>query len=243
MECSMKLFTNVFLISFTFSLFLVACGTEIKQPPQDDPNAKKTTEPPKTEATNKPNPLEGVCSFSKNKGCIKATISSTRLSIDSFFYEMGIKGFAKNFPSDLVDSDMVSIETDQKLMFNRTVTEQNFHSNFSIIIEGDNTTYDSINDNLGNLIVNNVTPGRYTILLSKDFDLKVLDSNSKIVHYRCVTIWSRQQVDILSDQPTALPEAISEFNLSAYKEEESCSGAKVKTPTPTTTTDNPTTAG
>jgi hypothetical protein len=206
---------------------MTACGVEVKTPQTETKESpQQPTQTQDAAEKTDPNPLDGVCSYNddESKGCLKATIASTNLSVDGVIYEMGIKEFARNFPTDLVENQVVELEEDQTIDFSRRVTEKNFHSNFSVIVEGSHTTYDSINLGQGNIQVNDMAPGRYTISLSKDFDLKVTNIDGQTVGFKCATVETNVQVEVRMGRETAYTEAISEFEVRVDRDR-NCAGA------------------
>jgi hypothetical protein len=93
----------------------------------------------------------------------------------------------------------------------------------------------AIQTGLGNLITNGMSPGLYNVLLSKDFELKVVNKGD-IVGYKCVTIWARRLIEIVAGQETPLPEAVSQFEMEIFND--SCSGLKNKLKAENTSSEN-----
>lgn len=217
------------LSTIVLATMFTACSV---QPPED----KKKDAPDQTTAgTTTPhvaNPTKDICSYNKDpdKGCLKAAISGSELTIGEFSYEIGVKAFARTFNSDLAVSNEVEMVKGTTLEFSQRVTVQNFYSNFAISIEGSHTVYSAVSMGLGNLQVNEMSPGSYSILVSKDFDLKVM-SGSTVVGNKCAIVWARRSVEIAAGHETPLTEAISEFELQIF--DTSCSGSKVRIAVPT----------
>jgi hypothetical protein len=224
----MKFVINVFLVS----LFLTACGVEVTTPKPEEP---KKDPLPTTKVDTKVSPYS-PCTYKENLGCIKAIVSTTKLTVGNLYYDLGVIAFAKNLPKDLADifnqeRKELHLKDNQTLEFSRIVTLQNFHSNFNIITEGDSQIYRAINPGDGSIQINNMFPGSYTIQVTKEFDLKVLEGD-KTVGYTCILISATYLVDILSDQSTTLPQSVSQFDLTLPREgdeRKSCNGTKVRT--------------
>jgi hypothetical protein len=206
------------------AIFATACSINL---PEEKPKPEETS--PSTQvAPHIANPTKDICSYNKDpdKGCLKATISGSELTIGDFSYSIGVKAFARQFNTDLQSSGQIELNKEDTLEFSQRVTVQNFYSNFIITIEGTHTTYAATQTGLGNLVINGMSPGLYSVLLSKDFELKILNKG-QVVGYRCVTVWSRLRAEIASGQETPFPEAISQFEMEIFNN--SCSGLRDKT--------------
>lgn len=220
------------LISLPLFLVLMACGVEVKSPTTEDPNATKTKTDSSTQTT-KPSsdgstslPL-GLCSFEtqKSRGCLKASIASTQFVIGQFSYPSGIKEFGRKFADDIQDSQLVDLQDGQTLQFVIPITIYNFHSGFYGVVEGSGVTYEAFHTGSGNLRLDNIVPGYYGVSLYRDFDLKVVNEQNKIVGYKCASMYTRRDVNVEISKETLLGQQINEFELSIF--DKSCSGLSV----------------
>lgn len=202
-------------------LGLASCSLEVTDPQKTDQMENPETE--QEESAHEPNPLKDICSYrkDKDKGCLKATISTTELSVGDIYYPLGVEQFVKSFDKDFAEAREANLGKKETLEFSRRQSLQKFYSNFNITVEGSHTTYPAYHVGLGNIQVNGMAVGYYNVLVSKEFDLQVL-KNGDLVGYRCVILWAREFVDIQAGKETALPTPISEFELEVY--EETCSG-------------------
>lgn len=219
------------LISFSLFLALSACGVEVKAPNEEGSDKDTSDESPTTDSsnngpTNKELPL-GLCSFetSKSRGCLKASIASTQFVIGPFIYQTGIREFARNFPSDLEDSDYVELKDGESINFVTPITIYNFHSSFYGVVEGLGVTYEAFHTGSGNLRLDNIVPGYYGVSLNRDFDLKIVNQNGKTVGYKCASIFTRREASIEVGKETLLGQQINEFELTIY--DKSCSGLSI----------------
>lgn len=223
------------------SLFVTAaCSVEVKEPKKDIGTSTATSTETSTStktSSSKDNlsPTRGICSFDAdpNKGCLKATIASTRLAIGDFFYEIGPKELTQSFTSDI--QSIAGLEPGQYLVAARTINQKNFFEQFTVGTEGSHTTYQAFHTGLGNLSVNKMFAGYYQVFISKDFDFLVYSKTKEHVGFRCVYIYTSIPVNIEMGIETALPEAIASFELKVYNQ--SCTGnGKLKTKTNTSST-------
>ena len=201
-------------------LGLVSCSVDIPDP-NDQPEETETTET--TDGAYEVNPTKDICSYrkDKNKGCLKATISSTELSVGDTYYPLGVEQFVRTFDEDLGDTRAVNLNEKESLAFAKKQTLHKFYSNFNITVEGAHTTYPAYHVGLGNIQVNGMAVGYYNVLVSKEFDFYVL-KNDKEIGYKCAIVWARQTIEVVAGRETALPQPISEFEVEVYSE--SCSG-------------------
>ena len=227
--------------SLALVLLLTAC---VVQPPDPNKESDKTGTTSKVVPETKPGsqPNEGICSFSKdpNKGCLKAVISGSNLSVGDFQFDLGVIAFVRSLDKQLTSSNYFNLRAGESVVFSNATTVNNFFYNFGVTVEGSNTTYSAISTGLGNLQVNNMTVGTYNIVVSKQFDLKVLNTSSQTIGHKCVIIWSTQGVDIVSGAETPLAHPIGQFNLSTF--DEGCSGSSVTNAYPTAVNDTGTTS-
>lgn len=230
---------NTFLLTF-LSVILFSCSVEVKEPGQENtsPDDEAT---PEVVVPAERNPLQGMCSFNNNpnKGCLKATIANADLYVGDFYYNLGPAEFARVFAEDLQDSYHVSLEVNEHLELTRQVTHQNFYQSFRAGVEGAHTTYNAFHTGLGNIRIDNMSPGYYEVQLSKEFELRVVNDTYQVTGYICAVIWAQRPVDIQFGKESSLGESVSEFELRVF--DQSCSGTKkvktkqVETPTDTVT--------
>jgi len=221
------------LISITLLGLLTACGVEVKDPsPKQEPTTNDdkddtSTNPKQPDSSSEELPL-GLCSFEtkKSRGCLKASIASTQLVIGPFNYQAGIREFTREFLNDLVDSEYLALEDGETLGFVIPVTTFNFHNGFYGVVEGQGVTYEAFHTGSGNMRIDNVVPGYYGVTLIRDFDLKITNSNGKIVEYLCASMYTRRDVSVQEGKEAVLGQQINEFELNIY--EKSCSGLSVK---------------
>ena len=212
--------------SLVLALLLAGCTVQDPSKATDKPADTTTTKAPQeVKPGSKPN--EGICSFSNdpNKGCLKAVIAGSNLSVGDFQFDLGVIAFVRSFDKQLTSSNYFGLPAGQSVAFSNATTVNNFFYNFGVTVEGSNTTYSAISTGLGNLQVNNMTVGTYNVVVSKQFDLKVLNATNQTIGHRCVVIWSNQGVDIVAGTETPLAHPIGQFNLSTF--DESCSGSAV----------------
>jgi len=212
--------------SLVLALLLAGCTVQDPSKAADKPTDTTTTKvPQEVKPGSKPN--EGICSFSNdlNKGCLKAVIAGSNLSVGDFQFDLGVIAFVRSFDKQLTSSNYFGLPAGESVAFSNATTVNNFFYNFGVTVEGSNTTYSAISTGLGNLQVNNMTVGTYNVVVSKQFDLKVLNATNQTIGHKCVVIWSNQGVDIVAGTETPLAHPIGQFNLSTF--DESCSGSAV----------------
>ena len=167
-----------------------------------------------------------VCSYNsdRNKGCMKAVIASSELYVGDYYYSFGPKEMARKFARELQDNPQMDLEMTETLELTRRVSHANFFGGWTIALEGAHSTYQVHHTGLGNLRVDDMSPGFYNVLLVKEFELRVLDEEQDIVGYRCAIIYARRPIDVIAGRETAFKESISEFEVEVFRE--SCSGTK-----------------
>ena len=216
--------------SLVLFLFLLGCSVEPYQgedeSAQEGSQSSTSTEESETISEEYVvNPLKDVCSYNNDpdKGCLKAVIAGANLAVGDFFYEVGPKEFGRSFASDLVYQGYVDLEADETLEFSRRVNERTFYSNFHAAIEGSHSTFAARHTGLGNLQIDNASPGTYDVQLSREFSMRVLDAENKIVSHRCILIWTTETTNVEPGEESALGLSIAEFEMKIF--DTSCTGS------------------
>jgi hypothetical protein len=76
------------------AVFVSACSVNL---PEEKPKPEDTPPTQTTPTSHITNPNKDICSYNKDpdKGCLKATISGSELTIGDFSYGIGVRGFAR----------------------------------------------------------------------------------------------------------------------------------------------------
>ena len=213
---SMGIFTGCSIESKDSS----TCNQTTVNKKTDNCSAPTATMDPKTSASGD----HGICSFKPGLGCLKANITNADMRVGDFSYAYGIIDFQKRFPSDLAAAFPDLFIDAAHLQFTRTVTTNNFYSGFDSTAEGSSTTYSPVQTGLGNLQINDMEPGTYTLLFSKSLDISAISSLGKILKHVCAIMVTRIDTLIAADETSAPTRPINEFELQIY--DGSCSGSK-----------------
>lgn len=171
-----------------------------------------------------PNPLKDVCSYGRdlNKGCIKFVIGTTNLTVGPFHYDLGVPQFVKEFMQDVSVEQGIDLNPGQKLQLTSSLSTYNFFDNFYVTVEGGFSTYPAVNTGYGNLVVNKMAPGSYNTTVSKDFELRITNSNGSLHKALCITIWATRNVLVEAGQESVSSTPINNFEYKVYNQ--GCNG-------------------
>jgi len=197
------------------------CGTGSKETAQSCAAAQTTsapTQPATSPTVSKQATDTMLCAFNPGQGCLHANITAVNLGIGEFSYKYGVTDFSKKFPQDFGHRYVASFEEGDTVAFSDAVTVNNFYYGFGYTVEGAAVNYSPVTTGLGNLQINNMAAGHYSMIITKQFDLTLIRANETDGSRFCVIIAAMADVDIVVNAPSSLSSALNHFDLIVYNE-------------------------